>query len=84
MGSRRLNGVRFTAHPDDHAPPHVHARYGGTDAIIEIDDNGGVRLARRAKAVFPPDAKSSDIRRMLDVAAQHADVLRTLWKEMHP
>ena len=29
-------GIRITMYYNDHAPPHFHAEYGGTTAVIDI------------------------------------------------
>ena len=33
----RFFGIIITMNYNDHAPPHFHARYGGDQAIIEIE-----------------------------------------------
>jgi hypothetical protein len=33
----RFFGILITMNYNDHAPPHFHARYGGDQAIIEIE-----------------------------------------------
>ena len=33
----RFLGIIITMNYNDHAPPHFHARYGGEQAIIEIE-----------------------------------------------
>ena len=33
----RFLGIIITMNYNDHAPPHFHARYGGDQAIIEIE-----------------------------------------------
>jgi hypothetical protein len=33
----RVDGFSFGFFSNDHDPPHVHVRYGGSNAIIEID-----------------------------------------------
>jgi hypothetical protein len=83
MGSRRIGGVRFEAYPDDHEPRHVHARYGATIAILEIEADGALRLSARNGAIMPPNAKRSDVRKILDTAAKHVNVLIELWETMH-
>lgn len=33
----RFFGIIITMNYNDHAPPHFHARYGGDEAIVEIE-----------------------------------------------
>ena len=33
----RFFGIIITMNYNDHAPPHFHARYGGDQAIIDIE-----------------------------------------------
>ncbi|MHB8141014.1 MAG: hypothetical protein ACYDHD_07175 [Vulcanimicrobiaceae bacterium] len=45
MSSKRLGGVLFQVHPQDHSPAHVHAYYAETVAIVELFADEAVRLA---------------------------------------
>ncbi|MDQ2681030.1 MAG: DUF4160 domain-containing protein [Candidatus Eremiobacteraeota bacterium] len=82
MGSKRFDGVLFQIYPRDHPPRHVHARYGDAIAILEIDDEGVVRLAKRKDAIMPPNAKASDIRKILNTALANVEPLIELWEKM--
>ncbi|MGZ9003958.1 MAG: DUF4160 domain-containing protein [Burkholderiales bacterium] len=47
----RFSGIIIAMYYNDHAPPHFHAKYGGDEATIRID-NGDViegSLSTRAK-----------------------------------
>lgn len=79
MGSKRFDGVLFVAYPNDHLPPHVHGFYAETEVIVELL-NGTVRQALRDDAIRPPDAKKSDVTKILRTAARHADELAELWR----
>ena len=42
----RFFGIIITMNYNDHAPPHFHARYGGDQALVDIQTlqaNGGLR-----------------------------------------
>jgi hypothetical protein len=39
-------------------------------------------LANRAGAILPPNAKRSDIRKILDVAGEHYDEIVAAWEKM--
>lgn len=83
MGSYQFEGVTFRVYPEDHEPPHVHGRYQGTVAILELSRDRGVRLANREDAIRPGDAKRNHVRHILNVANAHFDDLMELWEEAH-
>jgi hypothetical protein len=31
-----VKGIKINVNPNDHVPPHIHAIYGGYEALIEI------------------------------------------------
>lgn len=45
--------------------------------------NRTVILAKRADAVRPPNAKRSEVKRILRAAAKHFDELTNLWESIH-
>jgi hypothetical protein len=45
--------------------------------------DGTIAIAKRRDAIRPGNAKRSDIRRILTVAAEHFDSLVELWEKMH-
>ncbi len=79
MGSKTFDGVRFSAYPDDHPPPHVHAFYAEIRVIVELE-NGETRLSARPDAVRPVNGKQSDVRHVLRAATRYADELVELWR----
>lgn len=83
MGSYRFDGVTFRVYPEDHDPPHVHGRYQGIVAILELGVDRIVRLADRDDAIRPGDAKRNQVRHILSVANAHFDELMELWEEAH-
>lgn len=82
MSTVRVGGVRFRIHPQDHSPIHAHARYAETVAIVELRADGTVALAQRSDAITPPNAKSSDIRKVLDAASDYYDTISAAWERM--
>ena len=67
----RVNGFAFGFFTREHDPPHVHVRYGGRVAIIEIE-TGHVRHS----ALRVPDlARAGALVRI------HRDELRVAWLE---
>ena len=83
MGSLRFDGVRFVVYVDDHPPPHVHAFYAETEAILDLLPGDGIAIANRQRAIDPPDAKASDLKKILKVAHSHEATLRELWQSIH-
>jgi hypothetical protein len=70
-------------YPEDHDPPHVHSRYQGFVVILELGEDGRVRIAERWDAIQPADAKRNHVRHVLNVATAHFDDLMELWEEAH-
>jgi hypothetical protein len=83
VGSLRFDGVLFVVYSNDHAPRHVHGFAGDTEAIIDLRSDGNIALAVRRDAVRPADAKRSDVRRILNKAAEHFEELAALWEAVH-
>jgi Domain of unknown function (DUF4160) len=80
----RIGGIIFQLFPVDHEPRHVHALYAGTRVVLDLLDDRTVALASREDAIQPANAKRSDVKRILRVAAAHFDVLVAAWEKMHP
>jgi hypothetical protein len=83
VGSKTFDGVWFISYMRDHLPPHVHGEYAETTVVVDLLPDGTVRRSRRWDSVEPANAKRSDIRRILEVAAAHAAELMQLWEKTH-
>jgi len=83
VASLRFGNVRFIAYPQDHEPRHVHGFTGETEVIVDLGIDGNVAIADRADCVRPGNAKRSDVRKILTVAAEYFDELVSLWEKMH-
>jgi hypothetical protein len=83
VGSLRLAGVLMVAYSNDHSPRYVHAFSGETQVIVDLRTDGTVSLALRKDAVRPSNAKRSEVKRILNVAARHFDELVALWEKIH-
>lgn len=68
----RFFGIRITMYYRDHAPPHFHARYGGAEASISIDE------LRVLRGMLPPRALAL----VLEWANLHRDALREDWDRL--
>jgi hypothetical protein len=77
----RLAGVRFRVHPQDHEPRHIHAYVGDGHVIIELTEDRRVLISARENAIR--NVKASEVRKVLDIAAQHFDELARLWEHMN-
>ena len=81
MGSKRFDGVRFSAWSDDHTPPHIHGFYAGIEVLVDLlMEERGVRLSNRVDNVRPPNAKRSDVHHVRRTAMKHFDELVALWE----
>jgi hypothetical protein len=83
VGSKTFDGVWFISYSRDHLPPHVHGEYAQTLVVVDLLPNGLVAKSRRWDSIRPPNAKRSDVRRILDVAGAHAAELKKLWEKAH-
>ncbi len=82
VGSKTFDGVRFSAYADDHLPAHIHGKYAETEVLVEFGD-GEVRLSGRAEPIRPPNAKRSDVNKILKAAEKHGEELVKLWEMIH-
>jgi hypothetical protein len=82
LSSVHVGGVHFQIYPRDHAPIHAHGRYAGTAAIVVFLGNRTVELADRDDAIYPRDAKESDVRKILRAAREHYDEIMAVWERM--
>jgi hypothetical protein len=83
VGSLRFDDVLFIVYSNDHSPRHVHGFAGETEAIVDLRLDGSIALANRNDCVRPGNAKRSDVKKILAVAALHFDELSKLWEEIH-
>jgi len=82
MGSLTFDGVWFSIYSFDHPPPHAHGKYAGIEVIVEFVDGVAI-IARRSRPINPPNAKRSDVKKVLQTASKHAELLMKLWEETH-
>ncbi|HVA26762.1 MAG TPA: DUF4160 domain-containing protein [Candidatus Baltobacteraceae bacterium] len=82
MSTVRVGGVRFRIYPQDHEPIHVHGRYAETVVVVEFLADGTVRIARRKDAILPSNAKRTDVRKVLETAAEYYGEIVAAWEQM--
>jgi hypothetical protein len=83
VGSLKFDGVLFVAYSNDHQPRHVHGFVGETEVIVDLHLDGNIAISIRTDAIRPSNAKRSEVKRILNVAAQHFDDLVELWEGIH-
>lgn len=66
----RVGGFKFKIFPGDHDSPHVHVRYAGATAVLEI-------VAGTARDI--QGMKDPDVRRAQRIVAEHCDELLLMW-----
>jgi hypothetical protein len=83
VGSLEFEGVLFVAYSNDHASRHVHGFVSESEVIVDLRRDGDVALSKRNDAVRPSNAKRSDVKKILYVAARHIEELAELLEEIH-
>ena len=83
MGSLRFDGILFIVYSNDHPPRHVHGFLSETEVIVDFRSDGTIALADRKDAIRPANAKRSDVKKILNAAAEHFDDLAALWEGIH-
>ncbi|MCB0368354.1 MAG: DUF4160 domain-containing protein [Bdellovibrionales bacterium] len=68
-----LDGISFYIYFDDHGKPHVHARYGGTEASIEIET--GIILG-------PGDFDVKSLKKISKFVKENKEFFNEKWKEI--
>ena len=66
----RFYGVRIKMYFDDHNPPHFHAEYAGSKAVIEIN----------TLSVLAGDLPSRALGLVVEWASEHQGELKEAWK----
>jgi hypothetical protein len=83
VGSLKFDGVLFVAYSNDHLPRHVHGFLSETEVIVDLRLDGNVALSRRSDVIRPTNAKRSDVKKILNIAALHFEELVELWEGIH-
>lgn len=73
----RAGGFRFVIYTSDHEPAHVHVVGDGHAKINLVGPHDLPEL------VFSVGIKKSDMRRLLNEAAEHRDELVDRWEQIH-
>jgi hypothetical protein len=81
VGKIVFDGVRFRIWSHDHTPAHAHGYCGSASVVVELLEDGGVKIRRGSKR--PSNAKRSDVRRIVVTAEEHYAELKKIWEETH-
>jgi hypothetical protein len=57
-------------------------KYAETEVLVELTNNE-IRIASRKDAIRPPNAKRSDVKKIMQAAAMHGEELVALWEQVH-
>ena len=61
----------------------MHGFTGATEIIVSLRRDGTITLADRKDCIRPGNAKFSDVRKILDAAAECFEDLVAVWEKMH-
>jgi len=87
MGGRRIRGVRFQAYSADHAGaavPHLHAKIGSGEVIVELLPDGKVRISESHGKPVRGKISSNERHWVLWIAEDAYDDLIILWRRSQP
>jgi uncharacterized protein DUF4160 len=71
-------GLRVVVYPNDHRPPHVHVRGGGTEAIFILNCPGGPPTLRGSFGFT-----TAELNRISTVLAGNLNALCDAWERIH-
>lgn len=64
--------------PREHAPPHVHVRKAGAEAVIELASGGRPQTIRSLAAM-----RTADVVRAFRIVEEHTEFLLAAWRQYH-
>jgi Domain of unknown function (DUF4160) len=67
------DGYRFFFYSNDHQPIHVHVRYGGGEAVFEIEQRVELRESQGLKV--------RELARAEELASEHRSLIIEKWHE---
>ena len=67
------DGYRFFFYSNDHRPIHVHVRYGGGEAVFEIEEAVQLRESQGLKV--------RELTKAEELATQHRGLILQRWHE---
>lgn len=65
------DGYRFFFCSNEHSPIHVHVRYGGGEAVFDVEDVVELRESQ--------DMKMSELRKAQELAREHRELIVEKW-----
>lgn len=67
------DGYRFFFYSNDHRPIHVHVRYGGGEAVFEVEQGVDLRESQGLKV--------RELAKAEELATQHRGLIMERWNE---
>lgn len=67
------DGYRFFFYSNEHRPIHVHVRYGGGEAVFEVEQSVELRESQGLKV--------RELARAEELASEHRDLIIEKWHE---
>jgi len=67
------DGYKFFFYSNEHLPIHVHVRYGGGEAVFDIEDTIDLRESQQMKV--------NELRKALKLAEEHQKLIVEKWHE---
>lgn len=61
----------------------MHGFYAETEVVVDLYEGNKVGLADRKYAIRPPNAKKSNVKKILNSAADNVEALALLWEMNH-
>ena len=67
------DGYRFFFYSNEHEPAHVHVRYGGGEAVFDVEELVELRESHGMKV--------AELRKALKLARENRDLILEKWHE---
>jgi hypothetical protein len=67
------DGYRFFFYSNEHVPIHVHVRYGGGEAVFDVEEQVELRESQ--------GMKMNELSKALNLAREHRDMILEKWHE---
>jgi hypothetical protein len=71
-----VDGYEVRVYTRDHPPPHTHVHKGSARIKISLEPDIAYMSHKG-----PPTTR--ELRRAIDIVAEHADACRALWRQYH-
>ena len=69
-----IDGVRIVIHNGEHRPPHIHAIYGESEVLIEIETD----------KICAGDLPAKQLKKAIKWLTENADLALSIYYELNP